>query len=62
MRWYKRSSGRRYELSSGYAFIIGEISKGIIGMVLYSKACRKFDAAEKTGEEAEYHDLPKNFE
>ena len=31
-------------------------------MVLYSKACRKCDSAEKRGEEAEEHDNPKNFE
>ena len=43
----KRSSGRRYDSSSGQAFVIGAKSKGIIGMVLYSKACRKCDAAEK---------------
>ena len=38
MGWQKRSSGRRYDTSSGHAFIIGGISKGIIGMVLYYKA------------------------
>ena len=47
----KRSSGRRYDSSSGHAFIIGGRSKGIIGMVLYYKACRKCDAAENIGEE-----------
>ena len=31
-------------------------------MILYSKACRKCDAAEKRGEETEEHDWPKNFE
>ena len=46
MGWQKRSSGRRYDSSSGHAFIIGARIKGIIGMVLYSKACRKCDAAE----------------
>ena len=51
--WQKRSSGRRYDSSRGHAFIIGAWSKGIIGMVLYSKACRKCDAADKRGEEAE---------
>ena len=38
-----------------------EEKKGIIGMVLYSKACRKCDSAEKKGEEAEEHECPKNF-
>ena len=36
--WQKRSSGRRYDSSSGHAFIIGGRRKGIVGMVLYSKA------------------------
>ena len=53
MDWQKRSSGRRYDSSSGHAFIIGARSKGIIGMVLYSKACWKCDAADKIGEESE---------
>ena len=48
----KRSSGSRYDSSSGYAFIIGGRSKSIIVMVLYSKSFRKYDAAEKRREEA----------
>ena len=31
-------------------------------MVLYSKAFRKFDAAENRREESEEHDFPKKFE
>ena len=61
MDWQKRLSGRRYDSSSGHAFIIGERSNGIIGMVLYSKACRKCYAAENRGEEAEEHEFPKKF-
>ena len=49
--WQKRSSGRRYHFSSGHAFIIGERSKGIIEIVLYSKVCQKRDAEEKRREE-----------
>ena len=45
MGWQKRSSGRRYDSSSGHAFIVVGRSKGVIGMVLYYKACRKCDAA-----------------
>ena len=45
MGWQKRSSGRRYDSSSGHAFIIGGRKKGIIGMVVYSKAFRKCDSA-----------------
>ena len=62
MGWQKISSGRGYDSSSGYAFIIGARIKGVIGMVLYSKAFRKCDAAEKRREEAEEHECPKNFE
>ena len=62
MGWQKRSSGRRYDSSSRHAFIIGARSKGIIRMVLYSKACRKCDAADNRGEESEEHECPKNFE
>ena len=45
MVWQKISSGRGYESSRGHAFIVGGRSKGIIGMVLYSKSFRKCDAA-----------------
>ena len=62
MGWQKRSSGRRYDSSSRHAFIIGERSKGIIRMFLYSKACQNCDAAEKRREEPEEHECPKNFE
>ena len=61
MGWQKRSYRRRYDSSSGHAFIIGERSKGIIGMVLYSKACRKCYAVEKRREDSEEHEFPKNF-
>ena len=47
MGWQKRSSGRIYDSSTGHAFIMGERSKGIIIMVLYSKAFWKRDATEK---------------
>ena len=62
MGWQKRSSGRRYDSSIRHAFIIGGRSKGIIVMVLYSKACRKCDAAKKREEQAEEHECPNNLE
>ena len=52
MGWQKRLYGKIYDSSSGHDFIIDGISKGVIGMVLYSKAFRKCDAAGKKGEEA----------
>ena len=51
----KRSYGRRYDSSSGHAFIIGGRIKGIIWMVLYSKAFLKCYSAENIGGEAEEH-------
>ena len=62
MVWQKRSSGRRYDSSSGHAFIVRGRSKGIIGMVLYSKAFRKYYVVENRGKEAEEHECPKKFE
>ena len=59
--WKKRSFGRIYESSSGHAFIIDEISKEVIVMVLYSKAFQNFDAEENIGKEAEEHEWPKSF-
>ena len=61
MGWQKRSSSRIYDSYSGHTFIIGERRNGIIGMVLYYKACRKCDSAENRGE-AEEHECSKNFE
>ena len=48
----KRSYGRIYDSSSGYVIIIGGKRKGIIGMVIYSKAFRNCDAAGNRGEES----------
>ena len=46
MVWQKRSSGSIYEPSSGHAFIIDGINKGIIEMLIYQSSCWKFDSAE----------------
>ena len=62
MGWQIRSYGSRYDSSSGNALIIGGISKGIIGMVLYSKSCRNFYATYKREEQSEEHEWPKIFE
>ena len=61
MVWQKISYGRRYDSSRGHSFIIGGRIKEVIGMVLYSKACRKCDASKNRGEESEEHEFPKNF-
>ena len=50
MGWQKISSGRIYDSSIGHVFIIGGINKDFIVMVFYSKACQKYDPADKRGE------------
>ena len=61
MGWPNISSGRRYDSSSDHIFMVGGIINGIIAMVLYYRAFRKCDAAEKRGEVAEKHYFSKNF-
>ena len=58
----KRSYCSRYDSSSRHSLIIVGRNKGIVGMVLYSKACRKCNAAENNGEKSEEYECPKNFE
>ena len=37
MGWKKISPGRRYDSSSGHAFVVSGLSNGVIGMGLHSK-------------------------
>ena len=53
MGWQNILSGSRYDSSGGHASIIGGVSKGIIGMVLYCKACQNCDSEDKKAEEPE---------
>ena len=53
MGWQKISSGRRYSSSSGHELFIIGISKGIIGMIFYSKSFQKYYAVDNRGEESE---------
>ena len=62
MGYQKRSYGERYYSSSGHAFIIGGISKGVIAMVLYPKAYKQCDDVDKKVGEAKQHEYPNNFE
>ena len=43
MGWQKRSSGRRYDSTSGHSFLIGLRSQKIIGFIVYSKKCKLCD-------------------
>ena len=61
-------AGRRYHLVGdtthlqGMPSSLAEEKRESSKMVLYSKACRKCDSAEKKGKESEEHECPKNFE
>ena len=58
----KRSSGSIYYSSRRYTFIVGIISKCVIGVFLYSNAYLKCDDEENMREESEEHKFPNNFE
>ena len=62
MGWQTKSDGSGHESSSGYAFIISGIPKGIIGMIVYSKACQRFDSRYNRGELVEIYDHQKKFQ
>ena len=47
MGWHNISPVSRYESSNRNAFIVEDISKGAIGMVIYPKAFQKFDDVYK---------------
>ena len=53
MDWQKILSGNIYDSPRRHAFIIGGIYKGVIGMVIYSKAFQKCDVAGNRVEESE---------
>ena len=52
MAWQNISYGRRYDSSSGHAFIIGGMSGGVIYVVLYSNTFQKCDAADNRREDS----------
>ena len=62
MGWQMRSSGRKYASNSGHGFIVGGLTKQVIGMVVYSKLCRVCLEAEKKKVPPAEHDCQKNFE
>ena len=43
----KRSSGNRYDSMSGVGFMIGQLSKKIIGVMIYSTRCNLCAIAKK---------------
>ena len=61
MGWKNISSGRRYYSSIRRLFFIGVITRRIIGIVVYLKACWRCDAADKRVKNPEERDYPKKF-
>ena len=50
MGWSKRSSGNRYDSSSGHSFMVGCLSDKIIAARVTSKGYRKCSSSEKKGD------------
>ena len=62
MGWSKRSSGNRYDSTSGHAFLTGCHSKKILAAQVTSKRCSVCSAAKAKDEELPPdHDCPRNF-
>ena len=61
MGWNKRSSGNRYDSLSGFAFLIGCLSRKIILAQVTSKACSVCTAAEGKGSTPPVHECPMNY-
>ena len=53
MGWNKRSSGHRYDLLPGHAFIIGAYTRQIIGCVVFSKTCAIFNMRKQKNRHAD---------
>ena len=39
--WQKKSSGRKYDSRSGHAFLVGSMTRKIVGCVVFSKNCKQ---------------------
>ena len=62
MGWQQRSSGHKYASNSGHGFIIGGLSRKVVGMVVFSKLCSTCAQAEKVGGSPPTHECVKNFD
>lgn len=62
MGWQKRSSGRKYDSSSGHMFLIGQLSRKVIAYKCLSVKCRLCDFATKHNIEVKDHICYKNFD
>ena len=61
MGWSKRSSGTRYDSKSGHAFVIGALSKKVVGMRVLSKECTLCKIAQQNTKPVVKHECPANY-
>ena len=65
MGWNKRSTGTRYDSISGHGVAIGQLTKKVVGIVLFSKQCSVCDAPKnknKSVSEVPAHICVKNHD
>lgn len=60
MGWQKRSSGNTYNSMSDVGFLIGQLSKKIIGVMVYSTRCNLCEIAKK-GKVSKNTHMPTQF-
>ena len=60
MGWNKRSSGTKYDSTSGHGFVIGGLTKKILQHVVLSKSCSICSFAIKSNRIPQRHECPKN--
>ena len=57
MGWNKRSTGTRYDSTSGHGVAIGQLTKKIVGLILFSKKCSVCDSQNNRGKSQ--NEIPK---
>ena len=58
MGWNKRSTGTRYDSTSGHGVAIGQLTKKIVGLILFSKKCSVCDSQNNRGKSQ--NEIPKH--
>ena len=62
MGWNKRSSGTKYDSTSGHGFVLGSQTKKILQFKVMSKSCSRCSLAAARKVEVKPHIFPKNHE
>jgi len=60
MGWNKRSSGHKYDSTSGHGFLVGGLTKKIVGFKVMSKHCNECNAWTNNDLPVPPHDCTKN--